>query len=59
MTTNYRGFDIQIIIIGNHEAEKAYAYLNGEVKFGSFSELDKLSAFEKICIKIDNYLKTK
>lgn len=59
MKVNYRNFEIEIIIINNYKAEKAIAYLNGEPIFGSYSELDNLSAFEKICIKIDNFLKFK
>jgi hypothetical protein len=52
ITMNYRGYEIECHVY------IAYASLNGQPCFGTFSsDLDKLSAYEKMTIKIDRFLK--
>ena len=53
---NYKGFEITETI-QDGGATTAVAYLNGQVMFGTFSHLDTLTAYEKMIVKINNYLK--
>lgn len=53
MKKNYKGYELEI----TKDGMQCVAYLNGEPKFGTFSQLDKLSAYEKMIIKIDGYEK--
>lgn len=54
-TKNYKGFVIVTKMTDDGYSESV-AFLNNEPKFGCASHLDKLSSYEKIVIKIDNYL---
>lgn len=49
MKKEYKGYVIEI----RKDGTECVAYLNGEPKFGTFSQNDKLSAYEKMIIKID------
>lgn len=53
---NYKGFEITETM-QEGGATTAVAYLNGQVMFGTFSHLDTLTAYEKMIVKINNYLK--
>lgn len=50
MKKQYKGYELEI----TKDGMQCVAYLNGEPKFGTFSQLDKLSAYEKMLIKIDS-----
>ena len=54
-TKNYKGFVIVTKMTDDGYSESV-AFLNNEPKFGCASHLDKLSSYEKIVVKIDNYL---
>ena len=56
ITMNYKGFEITETM-QEGGATTAVAYLNGQVMFGTFSHLDTLTAYEKMIVKINNYLK--
>ena len=49
MQKEYKGYVIEI----RKDGAECVAYLNGEPKFGTFSQNDKLSAYEKMIKKID------
>jgi len=49
-TIFYKGFRIECT------ENQAVAFFNEEPKFGTFSQLDKLSAYEKMIVKIDTFL---
>lgn len=50
MKKSYKGYELVI----TQNGMQCIAFLNGEPKFGTFSHLDELSAYEKMIIKIDS-----
>lgn len=55
LSTNYKGFMI-ITKMTEDGYSESIAFINNEPKFGCASHLDKLSSYEKMIIKIDNFL---
>ena len=51
----YKGFKVTETM-QEGGATTAVAYLNGQVMFGTFSHVDTLTAFEKMIVKINNFL---
>jgi hypothetical protein len=58
MEATYKGFKV-IETMQEGGATTAVAYLFDEAMFGTFSHMDTLTAYEKMIIKINNYLKNK
>jgi hypothetical protein len=58
-TLTYRDFTIQVTEMKANGEQFCYAFLNGHPKFGTCSQYDLLTAYEKMLLKIDTYYKTK
>ena len=58
MEAMYKGFKI-IETMQEGGATTSVAYLFDEAIFGTFSHLDTETSYEKMIIKINNYLKNK
>lgn len=58
MEKMYKGFKV-IERVQDNGSTMAVAYLFDEAMFGTFSHLDAMTAYEKMIIKINNYLKNK
>jgi hypothetical protein len=58
MEKMYKGFKV-IERVQDNGSTMAVAYLFDEPMFGTFSHLDTETSYEKMIIKINNYLKNK
>lgn len=58
MEKMYKGFEV-IERVQDNGSTMAVAYLFDEPMFGTFSHMDAMTAYEKMIIKINNYLKNK